>query len=624
MSDGHLPKEGLIPLTLAALGVVFGDIGTSPLYALRECFHGPHALPLNQSNVLGILSLILWSLIIVITIKYLVFVLRADNKGEGGILALMALVAPHTRVGGVGAVTVMGLFGAALLYGDGVITPAISVLSAVEGLKVATPLFEPFVLVITTIIIVGLFLLQGYGTSRLGKTFGPIVLLWFLALAVLGIRGIVASPDVLIGVNPFYAIEFFLNNGWHGFVVLGSVFLVVTGGEALYADLGHFGKRSIQAGWFFVALPSLILQYFGQGALLLTNAAAVSNPFYFLAPGWALYPLVILATFATVLASQAVITGAFSLSQQAIQLGYLPRMAVKYTSSKEKGQIYIPFINWALLFGTLYLVFEFKTSSELAAAYGIAVTSTMFITTVLTYLVMRRKWRWSRGVAVPLVLFFLIVDLGFLGANIIKIPDGGWFPLALGCVIFVAMTTWKTGRKILADRLGTRSIPLETFMGEVLGPSTLRVPGTAIFMTAATRGTPPALVRNVKHNRVLHDQVVILTLLTADVPHVEEVDLLKVEDLGKGFFRVVVGYGFMQKPDVPQILRLCRQHRLSFEPHMTTFFLGRETLISTSRPGMAPWRERLFVFMSRNAQRATDYFQIPSDQAIEIGTVVEL
>jgi KUP system potassium uptake protein len=623
------PKTGsdLALTTLAALGIVYGDIGTSPLYALRECFHGPHGIPLSEANVLGVLSMIVWSLIIVISIKYLAVVLRADNKGEGGILALMALAMPKRKTSGkqaLGPIVALGLFGSALLYGDGVITPAISVLSAVEGLKVATPVLEPYILVITAVILIGLFLLQSHGTARIGTTFGPIILVWFVVLGALGVKGILGEPRVLTAFNPMYAAEFFELNSWHGFIVLGSVFLVVTGGEALYADLGHFGRRPIQLGWFCVALPGLALQYFGQGALLLKNPQAAENPFYLLAPSWGLIPLVVLATAATIIASQAVITGAYSLSQQAVQLGYLPRLEVKHTSAREIGQIYVPFVNWALLLGTLYLVFEFQSSSRLAAAYGIAVTATMGITTVLTYVVMRRRWRWSRKLAIPLMAFFLVIDLSFFGANSIKVLDGGWFPLVLGVAIYVLMTTWKEGRRLLAERLIARSIPLDRFLKESLPMARTRIPGVAVFMSAVPQGTPSALLHNLTHNQVVHENVVILTIRTEESPHIGREDRLEVKDFGDGIHRVVAHYGFMEAPNVPEILAQCADHGLAIDVQKATFFLGRETLIATKRPGMALWRERLFALMSRNAQRATDYFQIPAEQAIEIGAVVEM
>jgi KUP system potassium uptake protein len=524
----------------------------------------------------------------------------------------------------MGVLTVLGLFGAALLYGDGVITPAITVLGAIEGLNVATPLLEPYVVVLTVLILIGIFFVQSSGTAKIGRAFGPIILVWFAVLGILGGFGIARQPAVLASINPFHAIDFFSRNSVHGFVVLGSVFLVVTGGEALYADLGHFGRRAIQRGWFFVALPSLLLQYLGQGALLMVEPDAVVNPFYHLAPSWSLYPLVALSTIAAIIASQAVITGAFSLSQQAVQLGFLPRLKVCHTSAREMGQIYVPFVNWALLIGTLYLVLEFRSSSDLAAAYGIAVTATMFITTVLTYSVMRRRWQWKLAVALPLSILFFAVDISFLGANSLKVLDGGWFPLMLALGVFILMTTWKQGRRLLSARLIARATPLETFMHEVVPTVQARIPGSSIFMTATSKGTPTALVQNAQHNQVIHETVVVLTIMTDDVPHVPRKDRLTVESLGTGFYRVIAHYGFMEAPNVPRLLFQCRDHGLKIDLQTSTFFLGRETLIATDRPGMALWRERLFAFMAQNAQRATDYFKIPSDRAIEIGTVVEL
>jgi KUP system potassium uptake protein len=614
-------------LTLGALGVVYGDIGTSPLYALRECFHGPHAIDLNHNSVLGVLSLIVWSLLLVISIKYCLLVLRADNNKEGGILALMALALPRrdfVKSRRIDLVLILGIFGSALLYGDGIITPAISVLSAVEGLKYATPMFESYILPITAVVIISLFLMQRHGTSRIGKAFGPIILVWFTVLGLLGIKGIMQMPGVLVAFNPVYAFDFMLDKPWHSFVALGSVFLVVTGGEALYSDLGHFGRKPIQLGWFLVALPGLLLQYFGQGALLLNNPAAIENPFYLLAPTWALYPLVGLSTMATIIASQAVITGAFSLSQQAARLGYLPRIRVTHTSEETMGQVYVPFINWVLLAGTLFLVFEFGTSSALAAAYGIAVTGTMFITTILTYIVIVKRWGWSKRFAVPIAVFFLVIDCAFLGANLLKITEGGWFPLALGIIIFTLMTTWKKGRKILANRLMSASVPLQQFLERSLPHVQARIPGVAVFMSTVSKGTPSALTDNFKHNRVLHQRVVILTIQTEEKPYILDQERIEIEHITDGFFRIIAKYGFMEAPNVPALLLQAADKGLHIDLEEVTFFLGRETVIATKNPGMALWRERLFSFMSRNAQRATDYFKIPAHKAIEIGSVVEL
>ncbi len=628
-TESHSSPKGskLVLSTLAALGVVFGDIGTSPLYALRECFHGAHGINLSPDNLYGVLSLIVWALILVISVKYLIFVLRADNKGEGGILALMSLAYDKKPVSSKHPVTLilaLGLFGAALLYGDGIITPAISVLSAVEGLKIATPLFDPYVVVITFAILIALFAVQKRGTASIGKAFGPVILCWFTVLGLLGVRGILMEPSVLNAINPAYAARFLIENGYHGFVVLGTVFLVVTGGEALYADMGHFGKKPIKFGWFLVALPGLLLQYFGQGALLLRDPSAIENPFYLLAPSWALYPLVIMATLAAVIASQALITGAFSLSHQAVQLGYLPRIDIRHTSSHEMGQIYVPLVNWALLIGTLYLVFEFQTSSRLAAAYGIAVTATMVITTILTYVVMRKRWNWSPFITIPFLVVFIAIDMAFFSANSLKFFDGGFVPILLAIVIFSMMTTWKKGRLILSERLRELSLPLNKFIEDFVPQISKRTPGSAIFMTANFGITPPALLQNANHNQVLHENIVLFTIATKPIPHVPDEDRVEVNSIGENFYTVVVHYGFMDTPNVPAALQLCRKHGLIIEAEKTIFFVGRETLIATHRPGMAVWREHMFAFMSRNAQRATDYFQIPSNRVVEIGTVVEL
>lgn len=620
-------KSPLATLTLAALGVVYGDIGTSPLYALRECFHGSHAITLNEMNLMGVLSLILWSLILVISVKYCLFILRADNKGEGGILALTALVSPRARSSFSnkrGVLIFLGLFGAALLYGDGVITPAISVLSAVEGLQVATPFFEPYVVIITVSLLVGLFFVQSMGTAKIGRFFGPIILIWFFSIAAMGVKGILTQPKVLAAVNPLYAYHFLSHNWAEAFIVLGSVFLVVTGGESLYMDLGHFGRFPIQLGWFAVALPCLVLQYFGQGALLLSNPAAVENPFYLLAPSWALYPMVVIATMATIIASQAVITGAFSLSQQASQLGFLPRMAVKHTSAREMGQIYVPFINWALLVGAVYLVLTFGSSSRLAAAYGIAVVTTMSITSILSFFVMRKKWGWSILGVLPLTLLFITVDFSFLGANSMKIKDGGWFPLLLASTIFLLMITWKRGRKLLGQRLLEKAVSQEDFIKDVLEQTKLRVPGTSVFMSATPKGIPAALMQNTLHNQVLHDRVVVLTIATEEIPFVPFNEKIQVEEVAPGFYRVLAHYGFMESPHVPQLLRQCKDFGLEIDLQETTFFLGRETLIASDRTEMPKWQEKIFAFMAQNAQRATDYFKIPSERAIEIGTVVDM
>jgi KUP system potassium uptake protein len=616
----------LFILSLTALGVVYGDIGTSPLYAMRECFHGPHAVEPTPPNILGVLSLIFWSLVIVISVKYLIFVMRADNRGEGGILALTALVTPLHGGKRIERwfLVMLGLFGAALLYGDGMITPAISVLSAVEGLEIATPVLEPYVIPITIAILIGLFLFQSHGTARVGKVFGPVTLVWFLTLGALGLAEIATEPGVFVALNPLHGLEFFARNGWHGFLVLGSVFLVVTGGEALYADMGHFGLRPIRLVWFAVVLPALLLNYFGQGALLLTTPEAAENPFYLLAPSWALYPMVVLSTAATVIASQAVISGAYSLTMQAVQLGFSPRVDIEHTSSTERGQIYIPGINWALLVACIGLVVGFRSSSNLAAAYGVAVTSTMAITTVLLFVVMRNRWRWSLAVAIPLCALFLVIDLAFFSATMVKVLDGGWFPLAVAALVFAVMSTWKTGRRLLGERIRARTAPLRSFLAQLEQKPPMRVPGTAVFMYSNPTGTPPALVHNLEHNKVLHEDVVVLTLETLEVPHVHDDERVEVETLAEGFYRILLRYGFMEEPNVPEALAALRVPGLNLAPESTTYFLGHETMLATKEPGMALWRERLFIFMSRNARRATSYFSIPPERVVELGSQIEL
>ena len=616
----------LLILSLAALGVVYGDIGTSPLYAIRECFHGPHAIVPSAPNILGVLSLIFWSLVIVISIKYLVFVLRADNHGEGGILSLTALATPIRPSGRTEQVflIMVGIFGAALLYGDGIITPAISVLGAMEGLTVATPVLTPYVVPITIVILVALFLFQYKGTAKVGKIFGPITLVWFTALALLGIAQIVRRPEVLVAVNPLHALNFFLQNGWHGFLILGSVFLVVTGGEALYADMGHFGTRPIRLVWFTVVLPALLVNYFGQGALLLEDPEAASNPFYRLAPAWALYPMIALATSAAIIASQAVISGAFSLTMQAVQLGFSPRLKINHTSTREYGQIYIPAVNWALMIGCIAIVVGFRTSSNLAAAYGVAVTSTMVITTILFYVVARNVWGWSLLPTAVLAVFFLIIDLAFFGANIIKVADGGWFPLLLAVLVFIVMTTWKKGRRILNERIQSEARPLEEFLEDVAKQPPTRVPGTAIFMNGNASRTPSALLHNLEHNKVLHERVLFLTVKTKQVPFVSPDERVEIESLGNGFHRLKVYYGFMEDPDVPRVLDSVRSPGFAYDAKDSTYFLGRETIIASKRSGMALWREKIFSIISQNATSATAYFCIPPDRVVEMGEQIEI
>ena len=612
-------------LSLAALGVVYGDIGTSPLYALRECFHGPHGIAPEPHNVLGVLSLIFWSLIIVISIKYLVFVMRADNRGEGGILSLMSLISPVSGSIRRGRwVIAFGLFGAALLYGDGIITPAISVLSAIEGLEVAMPLSRHSIILLTVVVLIALFAIQRKGTAGIGVLFGPITLLWFVTIAIFGLMEIGRQPSVLKAVSPHYAVEFFVRNGWVGFLVLGSVFLVVTGGEALYADMGHIGIKPIRLTWFSVVLPSLLFNYFGQGALLLSQPGANINPFYKLIPEWGLIPMVVLATAATSIASQAVISGAFSLTRQAVQLGYCPRVRIQHTSAKEIGQIYIPAVNWVLMLCTIALVLGFQSSSNLAAAYGIAVTTTMVITTILLYAVARDRWGWTRLKTMSLMLLFLIIDLSFFGANIIKFPHGGWVPLLVAGIVFTLMTTWRRGRTILSEKFQEMALPDELFLTSVETDPPIRVPGTAVFMDRTPDATPHALLHNLKHNKVLHERVVLLTVLTEERPHVPEDKRVEVIPRRNGVYRIILRYGYMEDPHIPEVLGAIKADGLEFKPMETTYFLGRETLLATKSPGMAIWREHLFSWMSRNALSAAYFFDLPPNRVVELGTQVEL
>jgi KUP system potassium uptake protein len=626
-SNSH--KRGYVAgLALGALGVVYGDIGTSPLYTLRECFHGEHAVPLTPDNVIGVLSLIFWSLFIIVSVKYLTFVTRAANKGEGGILSLLALAFPDRNAPNLGkrrgALVLMGIFGAALLYGDGIITPCISVLGAIEGLTVATTRFEPYIVPLTIAIFALLFSVQRFGTGRVGIVFGPITALWFVAIAVLGIKGIAAQPDILQAILPTHAVRFFVANGDRGFLALGAVFLCVTGAEALYADMGHFGRRPIKLAWFWLVLPALLLNYFGQGALLLQNPAAAANPFYYLAPKWALYPMVALATAAAIIASQALISGAFSLTMQAIQLGYSPRLAIDHTSSREKGQIYMPRVNWLLFVGCVVLVIGFRNSSNMAAAYGIAVTLTMLITTTLFFFAAQRLWKWSPGKTFALCSLFFVIELAFAGANFLKFVHGGWVPLAIGLAIFTLMCTWKRGRALLGERLKASTLPINMFLQDVGLNPPHRVSGTSVFMSGNAEGTPLALLHNVKHNKVLHQRVVLLTVTTADAPHVDPEDRVKVEELKDGFFRVRAFYGFMEEPNVPEVLAECNAKGLEFKYEDTTFFLSRETIIPSDKPGMWLWRERLFAYMARNAQRATAFFRLPANRVVELGVQIEI
>ena len=622
VTSPHRSRTGV--LILSALGVVFGDIGTSPLYALRECFHGPHAIAVTVANVYGVLSLVIWSLIITVSVKYVLFVMRADNEGEGGILALVALVRGRTGESSRRVLVAIGLFGAALLYGDGMITPAISVLSAVEGVSVATHAFEPFIVPVTVVILIALFLVQHRGTSGIGKVFGPIMIVWFTLIAILGLPPILKNPGILSAVNPWYAYEFFAVHRFGSLLTLGSVFLAITGAEALYADMGHFGRNPIRIAWFALVLPTLIVNYFGQGALLLADPETRVNPFFHLAPAWGLYPLVVLSTMATVIASQAIISGAFSMTQQAIQLGYSPRFDIRHTSAHEMGQVYIPEINWMLMVATVGLVFGFRSSTNLAAAYGMAVTTTMVMTTLLAFVVAHELWRWSLWRAGLVTVAFLSLDLVFLGANVLKIAHGGWFPLVVAALIYGVMSTWKRGRELVVQRLRDAELPLETFFTQLAKGPPVRVPGTAVFMTARPEGAPPILVHYLKHNKVLHQQIVLLTVSTLNTPTIGEGEPIEVHAIGNGFYRVIARFGFMESPDVPIALARARGKGLKLDDDDTTFYLANLTLLASERIGMPLWRDAIFIFLSRNARRATNFFNIPVDRVVEIGIQLEI
>jgi KUP system potassium uptake protein len=618
-----------LALMVGALGVVYGDIGTSPLYALRECFSGPHGVATSPANVLGVVSLVFWSITLIVSVKYMGLVLRADNKGEGGILALLSLaVGERDNAAGGSArwrwLSALGVFGAALLYGDGMLTPAVTVLSAMEGLEVATPLFKPYVVPLSIVVLVALFRVQRFGTGKVGSVFGPVMLVWFVTLAILGLRGIAKAPQILQALSPHYGVIFLLHHGRVAFLVLGAVFLAVTGAEALYADMGHFGASPIRRAWFGVALPGLVLNYFGEGALLLANPDAARNPFFLLAPSWAVLPLVGLATAAAVIASQALISGAYSLTMQAIQMGYLPRLHIQHTSHSERGQIYMPQVNGILMVACVGLVLGFQSSSRLAGAYGIAVSLTMVITSVLFYAAARRLWNWSALRAAAVCGGFLVVELAFAVANGLKLLQGGWFPLAVGLFIFAMMTTWFKGRQILRTRLAESYLPFEQFLQDLLSHDVHRVPGTSVFLSGNPTGTPLALLHSLKHYRVLHKRVVILNLQTRDVPLVKEDERLQVEQLRPDIFRVTGHYGFMEQPNVPALLEACGAHDIELKPAETTFFLSRETILPRSGPGLARWRRRLFAAMSRNAQSAAAFFQLPPNRVVELGMQVEV
>jgi KUP system potassium uptake protein len=622
--------KALAGLALGALGVVYGDIGTSPLYALKECFGGRHRVPLTPENVVGVLSLVFWAMTFVITFKYLAFVMRADNRGQGGILALMALVgqkdAPKK---GRNVLLVLGVFGAALLYGDGVITPAISVLGAVEGVAVAAPALQPAVVPLAVAILLGLFAFQRRGTGTVGAVFGPVMLVWFASIALLGVRGILLDPSVLAAIHPGHAVSFFARNGVHGFLLLGAVVLVITGGEALYADMGHFGKRPIRAAWLAVAMPALLLNYMGQGAILLHDASAARSPFFLLAPEWARYPMIAIATGAAVVASQAMISGAFSITNQAVQLGYAPRVTIRHTSSREIGQIYVPEVNAVLAASCIALVLGFRSTTNLASAYGIAVTGDMAITTLLFHRVMRDRWSWPRRKAWPVTMLFLVVDLAFFCANVVKVEEGGWFPLAAAALVFTFMSTWKKGRDLLGEQMRAAGLPLDLFIADLARKNPHRVPGTAVFMTGNMGNVPAVLLHHLKHNKILHERVVLVSVLSEEIPRDSERDRVVVRELGCGFFQVVARYGFMETPDVPAMLesipaRPIPGPKLRLVPMETSYYLGRETLLPTGTSRMATWRKRLFIVMARNSQTASSFFGLPPNRVVEMGAQIQL
>lgn len=629
----NLEKKPLLSaqsaLILAAIGIVFGDIGTSPLYAFRECFHGAFAIPLSEANVLGVLSLIFWSLIIVISVKYFLYVMRADNKGEGGTLALTALAclseSPRKLPVNIMIFLTIGLFGASLLVGDGMITPAISVMSAIEGIKIATPVSENWVVFFTVLILVGLFSIQKYGTQKIGIMFGPITLTWFLVMGIMGLVQILKGPGVLWALNPYYGFAFLFTNPSPTFFVFGTVFLVVTGGEALYADMGHFGRKTILKGWYYCALPGLLLNYLGQGSLVLENPEAITNPFYYLAPEWLIYPLVVLATMAAIIASQAIISGLFSLANQCIQLGYCPRLKVVHTSDEHTGQIYVPAINWMIMIGSIWLVLEFTSSTNLAAAYGIAISLDMVITTILASVVAYRLWNWSGSKVLAVVCGFLTLDLAFMSANIIKIEDGGWVPLVIGAIIFFLMTTWKRGRNILVSRMRSKSYPFDSLISDLQKNPPHRIPGTAVFMVGDKKLTPPALMHNLKHNKVLHETVVFLTVIGREIPNVPPKERVQVSEVFPSIFRITANYGFSDTPDIPALLHKCSKETLGFSFTEPTYFLGREVLMAsrTKTSEMSYFRKKVFTFMAKNAMVAAHFFKLPQEQVIEVGMEVE-
>ncbi|MGQ0558163.1 MAG: potassium transporter Kup [Sphingosinicella sp.] len=630
-AHGHAPQGSLAALAVGAVGIVFGDIGTSPIYAFRETFAGHHPLPHGPTEIVGVLSLIFWSMMIVVTFKYVAVIMRADNKGEGGSLALLALISRKAEGRKwTAGIVLLGVFACALFYGDSMITPAISVLSAVEGLTTVESAFAPFVVPIAIVILLGLFAIQAHGTARVGALFAPIMLIYFLTLSVLGLIHIAAAPGIVLQtINPLNALSFFMTDGWHAFVAMGSVVLAVTGAEALYADMGHFGRRPIGVSWLVFVLPALMLNYMGQGAMILSldpagAQAAVANPFFLLAPEGLRLPLVILATLATIIASQAVISGAFSVTQQAMQLGFIPRLRICHTSEAARGQIYIPVINWSLMTMVILLVLFFQTSSNLAAAYGIAVTGAMFIDTCLLATLMFSLWKWRPWLALPMLGLFFLVDIAYFGANLIKVPEGGWFPLLVGFIAFTFLTTWSRGRKLMIRRMDEAAIPLPVFIKSAAG-SAARVPGTAVFMTTSAEGIPHSLLHNLKHNKVLHERVVLLTVKIEEFPFVTAENRVEMKELGQGFFRLIVRYGFMEEIDIPATLASVESCGDKFKMMDTSFFLARQTLIaSPARPGMALWRERLFAWMLRNAESAMEFFRLPPNRVVELGSQVEI
>lgn len=620
----HGPRQSLAKLSLGALGIVYGDIGTSPLYAMKETFVGHHRLPVDQLNIFGVVSLVFWSLMLIVTLKYVFIIMRADNNGEGGSLALLALI--QRKSGGgrwTASLVILGVLATALFFGDCMITPAVSVLSAVEGLATVNAGFDPFVIPIAVIIMIGLFWLQAVGTASVGRLFGPIMIAYFATLVFLGVLNILERPDIFQALNPIWAVRFFAQDGIMAFLALGSVVLAVTGAEALYADMGHFGRRPISVAWLYVVFPALMLNYLGQGALLLRNPDAASNPFFFMASEDFRLPLVILATLATIIASQAVITGAFSVVQQAVQLGLMPRLRIEHTSADAAGQIYIPAVNWALLVMVLLLIFGFQESSNLAAAYGIAVTGTMFISTCMIAVLIKRVWNWPVAAVAAFMAMFLCIDGAYFASNLTKVPDGGWFPLLVGIVVFVLLTTWAKGRKLMIERMREAAMPIKVFIQSAASSAT-RVPGTAVFMTSTPEGVPHALLHNLKHNKVLHERVILLTVKIADTPYVDPEVRTKNEDLGQGFHRMILKFGFMQDPDVPGALKEVGCCGGDFRMMDTSFFLARQTLLPSSRPGMMIWREKLFAWMLQNSESAMEFFRLPTNRVVELGSQVEI